>query len=205
MDQNSFFEYLIKLTNSRGNAGTWAVDNGTDEWRVGQKDIELLAARTWADAAKQHRHTIVSNPHPNPADPPDILAEVDGKQASIELTEFVNGQFLAKFKHENRNRAKPIYSAYHGQGFVDAQWDKQSFNKNLRSLIEGKCSKYAKGNKSFDYLVIYTGEKWLYPNKVADWLSEIDPEPWAQFANIHFLMDYDPSWKNGCHPLFVIK
>ena len=96
-------------------------------------------------------------------------------------------------------------TAYHGQGFVDAQWDKQSFNKNLRSLIEGKCSKYAKGNKSFDYLVIYTGEKWLYPNKVADWLSEIDPEPWAQFANIHFLMDYDPSWKNGCHPLFVIK
>lgn len=150
----------------------------------------------------QFGDTQISDVTHNPKDPPDFHAKCDGREIGIELTELVDGEFFRKRDRARKNSEH--YSAHSGEGLRDTQFDKQRFQDMLLTRISSKAGKYTKRDIKIDVLVVYTGEHWLTPEEVAQWLPDIKVERAPALKSIFFLMNYSPSYSQEHWPVFNI-
>lgn len=62
------------------------------------KIMEASVAEEWAAAMNSNFGLCVQNIEMSDSDPPDLFAEIDGRRASIELTELIEGEHRARAK-----------------------------------------------------------------------------------------------------------
>ncbi|MEO1638099.1 MAG: hypothetical protein AAFU41_02480 [Pseudomonadota bacterium] len=165
--------WMVRV-NSRGVSGLF-----TDKTPDDKQSSEYLQLSCWMDGMRESFEVDVAEHRAVAKDPPDFEVRIDDHWSSVELTEFVNGPFLKKVAMHRRIRIN--YNAYHGEGFVDAQWNKAKFLEHLNELIDKKAERLINQSISVDILVVATAEPWLYRTNVQEWLSgeypksKIDP------------------------------
>jgi predicted TIM-barrel fold metal-dependent hydrolase len=201
------YEKFIRQMNLRGNSTVFAADD-----KETQKLVEEQVARMWAEAIELDFDTSVKDLrlHESRADePPDAYCTVNGKDTSLELTELVDGQFLARAKARNIKLdpadSNKRLAASSSEGFRQTQWDKGRFLEALNSRFQKKVELYQKRGLSFDVLVIYTGEFWLSPAEVDVWLSDSSFDSKGVFRECYLLFDYRPNFASDRYPMFKIK
>lgn len=161
--------------------------------------IEADAAEEWALAAKAEFGLHVTNISSCKPDPPDCHAIFEGRNISIELTELVDNHL--RYENVKANEAGKEPPHYQGQAFLDAQWSKDRFFKEISDLIDKKTANYEAGNQVFDVLIVYTDEPWLSPQQVRTWLTETNIEPRRAFHSAYLLMTHEHA--NADHwPIF---
>ncbi|EEW26845.1 hypothetical protein [Rhodobacter ferrooxidans] len=180
----SDWEDLVNLINSRGHAGVFAQQRGILE----RRDLELSVALEWARSAAAVFGLDVTEIRSNPADPPDCVASVNGRQVGIELTELVDGELLAELKFRSEQDGRRITS-HHSTVFMRAQWDEMRFRAYIDRLLDKKA---AKAKVPFDFLVVYSAETYLSCELVRQWMTNAPFAPRAGIGAAHFLMDYVP-------------
>ena len=147
-------EKWIKHINARDLAGTF-----TDKTPGDKKTSEFCQLEFWIAAMKSSfgiETTSVQRPE---SDPPDFIVTQDGTEKSVEVTEFVNGDFLKKVAVERVRGQK--YGSHHGIGFLESRWDRSKFLEHLSNLIEKKRRLYTSGNAKIHTLAIVIDEAWL--------------------------------------------
>lgn len=188
---------FIEEINARGNAGIFANEGAEAQLRA-----ERIQLGMWLQASSRKFGLDVKDWKRPSADPPDFRVLIDENWQSLELTELVDGDFLARAKFGRENDLS--YTAYAGEGFQDSQWAKVKFLNVLRKLVDRKLKRYASKNVQIDYLVICTAEAWLNSKDVESWLASYEPpECKGLIREIHFVMDYEP----GCptnYPIYRI-
>lgn len=177
----------IEKINRRGHAGLFA-----QEGREDRRIVELSAAEEWSRATFAKYGISARNIRSNPDDPPDCFADVVGKTISIEMTELIDGQILARIKHKSR-QGQSVTSGG-GSLFADAQWTKERLATGLAELIQNKATKLKK--HPVDCLVIYSGEPWLSAPDVENWLSTLTFKKPATISAAYLLLEYSPGYSN---------
>lgn len=201
------YEKFIRQTNLRGNASAFAADD-----KETQKLVEKQVASMWVEAMGTDSGKSVADLRLNDSrtdDPPDAYCSVDGINTSLELTELVDGQFLAKAKARNiqLDLAEPSkrLTASSSEGFPQTQWDEVRFLRELKSRIQKKVELYSNRGLNFDVLVIYTGEFWLSPADAGAWLSDFSFDSKGVFRECYLLFDYRPEFERNRYPIFKIE
>lgn len=155
--------------------------------------VELDTAKEWAEAALTLWGMRVTNLRSNSdlKGVPDVFGIMDGSEIGIELTEFVDGDFLDKVRASKPNAA-PMglhkYNSHFGQGFADSQWSEARFVSLLRESIEKKNTKYVRNGHVVDVLVLHTDEDWLTIENVEEWLKPEEFSPYPALRSCYFLM-----------------
>ncbi len=183
------------LIKSKGMAGELA--SNTD---VERAVVEESVCREWVQAMRLKWAVNLDLAGPSESDPPDYYVFSNGTKKSVELTELKDGLFekkfsLAKMKLES-------YSAYGGEGFSETQWDQNRFENEIKNRISKKDMKYTAKGYYFDVLLIYSGEQWLLPTDVLNWLERIAIDSPNAFASVYFLLKYSPGFSNEHWPIF---
>lgn len=186
--------YWINLTNARGHAGGFATANTTGVTEIVELSVATEFAKAFGFVFGVKLENIAGNPH----DPPDCIAEIDGRTVQIELVEMVDGQAIAMAKKTGRTAHNDVHQ------FEATQWDERRFVSKINSLIDQKQRRYQTKGREFECLLIYTGEPWLLPGDVSKWLSNNEFEHRDSFRSIYILMSYDPLYSQDHYPLFNI-
>jgi hypothetical protein len=155
----------------------------------------------WASAVKSEFGLHVTNVRSCQTDPPDCCADIEGRSISIELAELTDGNRLKE--SVTAIEAGQDLPHHQGQAFLDTQWSRDRFFKELSHLIDKKAKKYESENLVFDVLLVHTDEPWLSPQKVRDWLAEKDVEPRNVFRSAYLLMTYVPGYAHHW-PVFLL-
>jgi hypothetical protein len=121
-------------------------------------------------------------------DPPDVLANVDGRDISIEVCELLKSDVRVK-------RARELPIAHEEQ-----LWTEDKFQRKLSTLVTKKVLRYsARPELHIDILLVVSCELWLMSEKAREWVSALRMErplciPSAYFAQER-LPDYPkPHW-----------
>lgn len=190
---NSDFEIKLQrccdIQNRRGHASLFARETSEDK-----QIVELATAREWAESAGAKYGIvvsgIVSNSNSNVA--PDCFAQLNGGQIGIELTELVDPELLRCVAAERKSDR--VFSAYHGIGFQQAQWDQTRFCHALNEILAKKDKKYEGQSFRADVLIVHTDEPWLSPHDVERWLAQNTFEHRPSLKTVYFLMTYVPGY-----------
>jgi hypothetical protein len=177
--------------NDRGHATDFATANTEGVTEA----VEKFVAFEFAKALKLTFGIELKNVTTGP-NPPDCLAQTDGCEISIELTELVDGKAIGIAKREGRT------SFNDSERFRNAQWDADRFLKEINTLIDRKNCTYTKRGQRYDCLLIYTAEPWLLPNDVVGWLRDIEFESRESLRSVYLLMSYDPTYSPEHYPVF---
>lgn len=186
--------YWVDLMNGRGHAGIFATANTPGVTEI----VERSVVRDFAKAMRSLFGVCVEKITTNPHDPPDCLAEIEGRQVQIELVELVDGNALRIAKTSGR-------TAFNDRRqFLETQWNAERFVKEVNALIDRKDGRYQAKGKVFDCLVIYTAEPLLLPQDVLNWLDVYEFQHRDSFRSIFLLMAYSPSYSQDHSPLFKL-
>lgn len=187
-----YLNYWIELINKRGHSSIFATTNKT------KKLVELSVAFEFSKSLQHEFSILLENITNNETDPPDCLAEVDGRKIQIELVELIDRNAI--------EIAKKTGGTAHNDAtqFSNTQWNSHRFIEEVNKVIDRKVKKYRAADKKFEILLIYTAEPWLPANSVAAWLSHLTFEERDSFENVFLLMDYDPSYNQNNWPIFKI-
>lgn len=181
-DDNDELMHWVGEMNKRG---TFAAQNPQD-----RAVVEASTANEWALAVNEKYGLHVTNARSCEYDPPDCLAESDGRSITIELSELVDSNRLRENIAAINAEQDPPH--LHGQAFLDAQWSKDRFFGELSSLIDKKAMKYEKNNSVFDVLLVHSDEPWLSPQQVDEWLAEESIVSRTAFRSAYLLLTYMP-------------
>ncbi|MBL8552190.1 MAG: hypothetical protein JNJ73_19535 [Hyphomonadaceae bacterium] len=126
------------------------------------------------------------------ADPPDVLARLDGRDVGIELVEFLN-----ETVREREAMKLPIT-------FEDRLWSKEATIAKLNALLDKKNALYARRPDGFaaDILVIHSCEMWLNKADVETWVSQVTFEPRSAIRAAYFALERLPDSPKPHWPLF---
>ena len=184
-------KYWAGLIEGRGHAGAFA--RKTDEDLA---IVECQTANEWCKSVADKYGLMVDRVIRGPAFnlPPDCYAELDGRRISLELTEWVDGDFIRSNRDAESQALLP--SAYHGDGFVRSQWNETRLRRELAKRLKSKDEKYQRGS-TIDVLIIYTGEPWLDPYKVERWLAGPFFEQCKSIRSAYLLMTYRPGYSDN--------
>ena len=186
--------YWIELSNSRANASRFAQLDSED-----RKQVEQDVAKMFAHSLKKKFGVHITHVHTNPIDPPDTIARLNNSLIGIEATELVDGDFLARAKHETKKGE--ALTPCTGDGFSLTQWTQDRFQKHLNNLIQKKVKKYS--DRKIDVLLIYSGEFWLNEQNTEKFVEATRIELPCCFNAIYLILDYEPSCEHQ-YPLFQI-
>ena len=166
-----------------------------------RKIVETETAREWARSLKTKFNFDITDIRSSESDPPDCTAMNGNRCISIELAELVDQDRInARVKAVEAGTEPP---EYHGEAFGKTQWTIDRFHNHLNSLLDNKHHKYLRRGQQFDVLLVHTGEPWLLPIHVQNWLSSLVFAPRSTFVSAFFIMTYDPSFSN-CWPVFQL-
>ena len=187
MSEDEFNKELRRwacLMTKRGNAGTFARETAGDRALV-----EQATAQEWARSLSAEYRIKITNIRNNPDDPPDCIGTLNNAEIGIELTELVRGEIFGRINYlQDQGR----YATAARHLFPYAQWDELIFHSELGKRLENKGHAYRNRKEPIDALVIYSGEHWLLPENVQDWLTDFQPPKSDKILNAFFLLDYRP-------------
>ena len=187
-DQNRGLRYWVEKMNARGYATEFGRGRG-DQWI-----IEASVLSHWVDSIEAEWNIKARNTRLRRDAPPDADAEIDGRSVTVELKEFVDPSLLQRTTHAKKKGGN--FSVYAGTGFEQAQWNRDRFQSEVVKRVNDYAGRYSKRNKpKYDYLLLYTGEPWLSPDDVEQWISEPFLETQVQFGAVHLLMSYTPRYR----------
>jgi hypothetical protein len=192
-DEHNEVKRWIAEMNKRG---TFAAQNPQD-----RTIMEASTAGEWALAVKEKFGLLITNVRPCQTDPPDCYADFEGKSISIELAELVDGHRLRESVIANETGQDPPH--LYGKAFLNTQWSKDRFFRELAILIDKKTAKYENHNSAFDVLLVHTDEPWLSPQQVSNWLADKVVEPRSVFRSAYLLMPYVPGYVHHW-PVFLL-
>lgn len=138
--------------------------------------VDRSTALEFARAMEEQFQVSVTNIR-NGADPPDIVAAVDGRDVSVELVEL----------------RRPTMRAF---------WSEDELATHVDALMDKKAGRYA--GWTVDALVLHTDELWVTADLASRCISA---RAWARRSNIRsawLLLFADPSWPTQAWPLFRI-
>lgn len=187
-----YLNYWIELINRRGHSSIFATTNKT------KKLVELSVAFEFSKSLQHEFSILLENITNNETDPPDCLAEVNGRKVQIELVELIDRNAIEIAKQTGKtahNDAKQ---------FSKTQWNSDRFIEEVNKVMDRKEEKYKATGKKFEILLMYTAEPWLSPNDAKHWISQQAFEARTSFESAFLLMDYDPSYSQNHWPLFKI-
>ena len=197
-DDESELSRFADAINRRGHAAVFAQishDASHRSW------TELNVAREWAKALYTLECVEIVSVHSVVSDPPDCLGYLDGREVTIELTEFVNRELLAKIDRYNREAG--YRSTSNDMFFDEALWTEEKFTEKLGKEITSKNEKYRSRSLLIDYLILYSGEDWLTPHQIKEWLDRAKFQPTSNIAACYFVRDYIPSYSEHW-PIFKV-
>ncbi|PZO51673.1 MAG: hypothetical protein DCF16_11065 [Alphaproteobacteria bacterium] len=138
--------------------------------------VDRSTAHEFARAMDEQFKVAVTNIR-NGGDPPDILAEVAGRDISVELVEL----------------RRPAMRAF---------WSDPELATHIDALVDKKATHYA--GWSVDALVLHTDELWITADLASQCLSVRDWTPRQNIRSAWLLLFADPSWPTQFWPLFRI-
>jgi hypothetical protein len=187
-----YLNYWIELINRRGHSSIFATTNKT------KKLVELSIAREFSKSLKYEFSIILENVTNCETDPPDCLAEVDGRKMQIELVELIDQSAI------HIARKKGLTAHNDSKQFLATQWSSDRLIEEVNRVIDAKDKKYKLADKKIEILLIYTAEAWLSPNDAKRWIFEQTFEALDSFESVFLLMEYDPSYSQTHWPLFQL-
>ena len=122
---------------------------------------EVSDTRAWAEEMNKRGWQIdLDTIRPNPTDPPDVFAEMDGKTIGVEVTELVDEEAI---------RAHPKVPRYQGPGhfrkhFPDSpivKWSLEKLDQSLREIVQKKDMAARSPSVSEQFLLVVTDEPWF--------------------------------------------
>ena len=122
---------------------------------------EVSDTRAWAEEMNKRGFQIdLDTIRPNPTDPPDVFAEMDGKRIGVEVTELVDEEAI---------RAHPKVPRYQGPGhfrkhFPDSpivKWSPAKLERYLWKIVQKKDMAARSPSVSEQFLLIVTDEPWF--------------------------------------------
>lgn len=127
-------------------------------------------------------------------DPPDIIARVNGREASIELVEF-----LKESVREKEAKRLPI-------SFEERLWKREPVIEKLNYLLDKKHALYARRSDGFiaDALLIHSCELWLDAAEVEAWLEGVEFRPRDTIRSAYFALEHLPNYPKPHWPLFKL-
>ncbi|TRD20760.1 hypothetical protein FEV53_09030 [Palleronia caenipelagi] len=169
-------ERTLKLRNSDyGGFSNLAKMRGT--WKAW---VELKVCRDWCDAGFERsvaeKIKLISPEH----DPPDVMALIAGRSISIEVVQLVNSG------HKSMAAEGEAHSR--GDLFKKMQWSKERFHEEMGAVISKKVKKYSDDEKSFDVLLMFSVEPWLYSHQVEQWLPGLSVDVGSTFRIVSMIM-----------------
>ena len=172
-------------------------DDGEKRW------VEQLICNEFQNSMEISENTKLANINFPLNDPPDFTFQSKNKRLTGEATELTNSDFHKEFSRSKK--CEHPYSAHFGKGFMDTQWTETLFEKCLAECIERKDIKYQKRSLVFDILLVYSGEQWLLPCDVSQWIEQTNFCTPKSFKSVYLLLNYDPSWSQSHWPVFHIS
>ena len=189
---SDYLSYWIELINKRGHSSVFATTNKT------KKLVELSIACEFSKSLQYEFSILLENITNCEADPPDCLAEVNGRRIKIELVELIDESAIGIA------RKTGLTAHNDAKQFLATQWNSDRLIEEVNKTIDAKDKKYKSADKKFEILVIYTAEPWLSPNDVKRWISEQKFEARISFENVFLLMEHDPNYCQSHWPLFKL-
>ena len=144
--------------------------NGFDH-RDYQDYFEVCATRDWARELRKSNHSIPdSKIKKNDDDPPDVLADMDGKRIGVEVTRLIC-ELTARDRREYRSRPEMQRVSL---------WPLKRFQEDLMEAVQRKDSKmkrkYGKTGRvpslHKQFLLLVTNELYLGEDVLADYLTD---------------------------------
>lgn len=189
------YKYWGNLMDSQGYASFFARDNRSKQM------VKLSTGEFWSKAVSEEFNLHITNLRSNPNDPPDLLGEIESVEAKVELVEFLDEKLRADF---NKARAQDqSVSTLHGEYFERNFWTMERFHDTLRQLIDKKNTKLKRQNRRVDFLVIHSDVETLCARQVNEWLNCFKHRFYPFLDHIHFLLTYQPGWRDHW-PVFVV-
>lgn len=187
---------IVDQINARGHASILARDPAD------QQIMERIIANYWADAMRTALGANITSirSNPKPYDAPDCFAMYNGKELSIEVTELVDSNILAKID-KARKVGRNLTSSR--ELFDDAQWTAERLRNEIEARLNKKNARYSSKGESFDVLVIYTAENWLSPKIIETTLAKSHFAIGDAFKSAYLLSEYYPGYAEHW-PLFTL-
>ena len=180
-DADGLFRWVKIRNKNHGYGGAFNHETPEDK-----RNVELATAAQWRKAIMAEFDLQVGWPEHNPNDPPDCFVDHAGRRIGVELVKLI--------VQEHLERAARGEDPYHGQLFLDVQWSKDRFARELNRTLQRKGSKYAAKQISVDVLVICAAEPWLTSGQARQWLTETPVKPHPAISKAFLLFDYEPGY-----------
>ncbi|NRB20460.1 MAG: hypothetical protein HRU33_23745 [Rhodobacteraceae bacterium] len=184
-----YISYWAGKMNNRGHATTFGRGSTEQDKRI----IEASVLAEWVRSASSELSLNITDAALLQNDPPDAKATVNGLHKTIELTELVDGDFIADVKR-SRNKGKHR-SAFSVRDFSRVQWDRERFFTELNNLISKKDKKYSAQEVPIDILIVYSDEPWLTPEEVSIWMQPNKKPRLTSIGTVHVLLTYSPGYR----------
>ena len=165
----------------RGHANFW---NAVNE---DQGLMEVYATKEWAKEMNERGWQIdMGTIRQNPETYPDCLAEMDGKQIGVEVTEMVDRKAI-----DEQNPIPP--------------WLLDKFLEHLSERVQEKDKRVRDSSLSKQFLLIVTDEANLDEATLSEYLKTIELQQPRHFDGIYVMMSYTPNpAEQGYYPVFEV-
>ena len=180
-----------------------------------QEIAEVEAVRDWAQEMSKKGHSICEIT-PNPDDPPDCFATMDGKRIGIEVTDlFEPGaappsltarQFSKLPKLLGGKAAKP--GARTLFDYQQEPWSLRRFQKWLAKTVRTKNSRTPRASALDEQvLLIVIDENFHLQHPIQEYLKETTLSQPSNFNRVYMMADsYMPDGTgDGYHPIFEVS
>ena len=118
---------------------------------------------------------------------PDCLAEMDGKEIGVEVTEIVDRKAIKE--------KKPI-----------PPWPLHKFHEHLSERVQEKDKRVRTSSLSKQFLLIVTDEWYLIEATLPEYLKTIELQQPRNFDGIYVMTSYMPNPdEQGCYPVFEVR
>ena len=221
---------VVESEEKRGYPSFWHADNDT------QSIMEVTATKSWAaELNKQGRKIRICTIKKNNQEFPDCIAEIDGGQIGVEVTELTvtekeRKQYVkavdnhktrvllasgVEYNEQTKDRLEGTQTRRITQQVPNTpSWDLENFRNRIEDIVKRKNDKAQhwdkKGKLEFIdemVLLIVTDEFDLWEDKVGEYLNLIKIPRVKYFDKIYLMLSYKPGGDdgNGYYPVFDVK
>ena len=197
-----------------------------------QSESELRYTEEWAkEMNKRDPSIIIADLEPNPSDPPDVFAKMNGKKIGIEVTKLVATHDYMSYAFDNTQN-KLVNPKYHPADpkSIERPWSLELFRKQLEGIIKIKDRKSPKASDVYQqYLLIPTHQILLCEAILSEYLDGYAIDRPRNFDAVFILGDHmpgegdsgirrnergsensgyeivGPNQREGYHPLFEVR
>ena len=122
---------------------------------------EVLSVKDWAEEMNKRDWQIDPDTiRPNPTDPPDVFAEMDGKTIGVEVTELVDEEAIRAHPKVPRYQGPEHFRRHFPESPV-VKWSPAKLERYLWKIVQKKDMAERSPSVSEQFLLIVTDEPWF--------------------------------------------